>query len=231
MSEMSVAPGSDSAAAELEAHLDRLEELVAEAKTMPLSASIMVNKAEIQDLVATLREAVPSELREAQRVLRERDHILERASKQARRIIDDAEAEQSQMVSRTTVVREADREAERIVDDAEERARQLRLEAEDYVDAKLANFEVVLQKTLQAVGRGREKLQGTLHVEHLGDEEDDRERPSRDADDGDGGRPGASARDGNGRVGDERSTRDEGRRGRARELEVDVDRDLRSRGA
>lgn len=170
MSDAYVDPRSEPAG-EFEAYLGRLQELVAEAKAMPLSASIMVNKSEIQELLAAMREAMPTELREAHRVLRERDHILERADRRARRIIDDAQAEQRQMVSRTTVVQEAEREAERIVDEAEEHARQLRLEAEDYVDAKLANFEVVLQKTLQAVERGREKLQGTLHVEQLGEEE------------------------------------------------------------
>jgi hypothetical protein len=38
------------------------------------------------------------------------------------------------------------------------------MEAEDYVDAKLANFEIVLQKTLAAVARGRESLRGRLEA-------------------------------------------------------------------
>jgi cell division septum initiation protein DivIVA len=80
------------------------------------------------------------------------------------------------MVSKTEVVQAAAREADRIVDDAKEHARQIRLEAEDYVDAKLANFEIVLAKTLKAVERGREKLRGRLDTEDLADltvEEDD----------------------------------------------------------
>ncbi len=153
---------SDDRAA-LETYLQRLEEIVGEAKAMPLSASIMVNKAEVEELVAAMRDALPEEVRQARRVLRERDEVLERAEEQARRTVREAEEERDRLVSRAEVVEEAEREAERIVEDAEEHARQLRLEAEDYVDAKLANFEVVLNKTLQAVERGREKLRGTLH--------------------------------------------------------------------
>jgi hypothetical protein len=47
----------------------------------------------------------------------------------------------------------------------------MRLEAEDYVDAKLANFEVVLHKTLTAVERGRERLRGRLDVDALNEAE------------------------------------------------------------
>ena len=70
-------------------------------------------------------------------------------------------------MSEQQVVRSAQDEAERIVDAAHGMARQMRLEAEDYVDAKLANFEVVLNKTLTAVERGRERLRGRLDVDDL----------------------------------------------------------------
>ncbi len=52
-------------------------------------------------------------------------------------------------------------EADRILAEARQEAEEIRAEADDYVDSKLANFEVVLTKTLGSVGRGREKLLGT----------------------------------------------------------------------
>ena len=63
------------------------------------------------------------------------------------------------MVERTEIAREARRMAQRIVDDAEAQARRLVHEAEDYIDQKLAAFEVVLERTLQAVQKGRTRLQ------------------------------------------------------------------------
>jgi hypothetical protein len=46
----------------------------------------------------------------------------------------------------------------RIVEDAEAEGRQMRHEAEDYVDQKLAGFEIVLDRTIKTVRTGRERL-------------------------------------------------------------------------
>jgi len=156
---------------DVEAKLHQLERLVAEAKTVPLSASIMVNRAEVDALVADVREALPDELTQARWVVKERDEILERAENDAAHLLEDARAERDRLVAQQEVVRAADREAARIVEEAREHARQIRLEAEDYVDAKLANFEVVLNKTLSAVERGRQKLRGRLDTDQLAEEE------------------------------------------------------------
>ncbi len=97
-------------------------------------------------------------------------------------MIEEARAERARLIAKTEVVHAANREAERVVEDARERARQIRLEAEDYVDAKLANFEVVLQKVLGSVERGREKLRGRLDADQLAadlaDEDEGGPRPA-----------------------------------------------------
>lgn len=152
---------------DVEAKLHQLELMVAEAKGLPLSASIMLNRAEIDGLVTDLRNSLPEELRQARWIQKERDELLEQARREAAKLVEEAEAERARLVSRTDVVQTARREAERIVEEAKEQARQIRLEVEDYVDAKLANFEVVLQKTLAAVERGREKLRGRLATDEL----------------------------------------------------------------
>ena len=147
--------------------LDHLDELVAEAKVVPLSSSIMLNRAEVEGLIADIRASVPDELRQAQWVIKEREDVLDAARSDSGRIIDEARSERARLIAKTEVVHAANREAERVVEDARERARQIRLEAEDYVDAKLANFEVVLSKVLGSVERGREKLRGRLDADQL----------------------------------------------------------------
>ncbi|MFU8841434.1 MAG: hypothetical protein ACNA8R_12055 [Nitriliruptoraceae bacterium] len=158
---------------DVEAKLHQLERLLAVAKTVPLSASVMLNRSEIDGIVADLRAALPDELTQARWVVKERDEILERAQIDADEIVAEARAEQQRLVSEQEVVRVAEQEADRIVTAGREQARQLRLEAEDYVDAKLATFEVVLQKTLGAVERGRDKLRGGLQTDALGSDPDD----------------------------------------------------------
>src|SRR2546430_16503653 len=78
-----------------------------------------------------------------------------------------AQVEAARLVSREEVVRSAEEEAERVLGEAREQARQMRLEAEDYVDAKLAQFEIAIERTMgelqKAIGqvrRGRAKLRG-----------------------------------------------------------------------
>ena len=150
-----------------QAKLDAIVALVENAKSMPLSASVLVNKNEMLSLLDELRGALPDELREAQWVIKDRDEVIDAGRKEADRIIADARTEAARLVSRTEVMQSASKEAERITAEAAENAKKMRLEVEDYVDAKLANFEVVLHKTLGAVERGRDKLKGRHELEEL----------------------------------------------------------------
>ena len=149
---------SDSMLGELEARLDELELALAEARPMPLSASVLVSRDELTQLVAEIRELLPNELRQARWVLRERENVLNEAEQTAQRVIADAEQERLRLTGETEVLRAAEREAKRVTREGQEQARAMRLEAEDYIDARLARFELVLQKTLKTVAAGRERL-------------------------------------------------------------------------
>jgi vacuolar-type H+-ATPase subunit H len=166
---MSEQPGSDDLARvpHVEEILSELDLVVANARSMPLSSSVVMNRAEVAGLLARLRGQLPDELGQARWVIRERDEILEHARADAEQLLTEARQERDMLVSDQHVTKEAREEAERIIEAAHETARQLRLEAEDYVDAKLANFEIVLNKTLTAVERGRERLRGRLEIDEL----------------------------------------------------------------
>lgn len=161
---------SQAPAIDVEAKLQHLERLVRDAKVVPLSSSIMLNRAEVDGLVNDMRSAMPEEMRQARWVVKEREEVLDSARAEHDRILEEARSERARLISRTEVVDAANHEAERIVADAQERARQMRLQADDYVDGKLANFEIVLGKTLQAVERGRDKLRGRTHAEDMVDD-------------------------------------------------------------
>lgn len=146
---------------------DKLDELIAvveDARSMPMSASCIVNRGEVLGLLEEIRALLPEEFRHAQLLLADRDSVVDEGRREAARIIGRAEEERLAMTSDTEVVAEAQRQAAKIRNDAAEEARSMRGEVDDYVDTKLANFEVVLEKTLAAVHRGREKLRGrTAH--------------------------------------------------------------------
>ncbi|MFF6784484.1 cell division initiation protein [Streptomyces sp. NPDC012510] len=141
--------------------LDEIVSVVSGARSMPMSASCVVNRAELLALLEELRAALPDSLAQARELIGDRDHMVERARQEAERIIQGAHAERGSLISDTEVARRSQNEADRILSEARQEAEDVRAEADDYVDSKLANFEVVLTKTLGSVGRGREKLLGT----------------------------------------------------------------------
>jgi F0F1-type ATP synthase membrane subunit b/b' len=164
--------------------LVQLQETLDAARSMPLSASVMVNREEFGEILQQAIEGLPEELRQARWLLKERDEVLERADREAERIIDVARVRAERMVERTEVVREARRAAEDTVNQAAKVAAQMRLEAEDYVDRKLAAFEVVLDRTMQQVAKGRERLSvhAPTHEDLLGPEAEEAEQAFFDQD-------------------------------------------------
>jgi vacuolar-type H+-ATPase subunit H len=147
----------------------RLDEIVAaveNAKSMPMSASCVVNRADLLTRLDEVRKALPGSLAQAQELLGGREQVVAQAQQDARRIIEAAHAERGSLVEGTEVVQQAQAEAGRILAEARREAAEIKVEADDYVDSKLANFEVVLGKTIGSVDRGRAKLLG-----HGGDRE------------------------------------------------------------
>ena len=141
--------------------LRRVADLIAGARPMPLSASVMINKEEISELLEEAIERLPDELREARWLRKEREEYLTKMRDDGDEILDAARAHAERMVQRAEVVKSAEHRARRIIDGADAEARRLRLECEDFCDQKLAGFEIVLERTLKVVGSGREKLQAT----------------------------------------------------------------------
>jgi cell division septum initiation protein DivIVA len=141
--------------------LRRVLEIVSNAKSMPLSSSVMISKDEVVELLEEGLARLPNELREARWMLKERDEFLAKVAREGDEILDAARLQAERMVERQEIVREARHTSKRVLEDAHDEARRLRLEAEDYCDQKLAAFEVVLERTTKTVQGGREKLRAT----------------------------------------------------------------------
>lgn len=144
---------------DLEGLIRRVIDIVGMAKTMPLSASVLVSRDEVVDLLSSALERIPEEVRQARWLLRERDEFLADRAREAEALMEEVRVQAERMVSRTEVVRQANQVAQRILDEANEEARRMRHEAEDYCDQKLAGMEIVLERLMRTVQAGREKLQ------------------------------------------------------------------------
>ncbi|MCG5119721.1 cell division initiation protein [Streptomyces albidoflavus] len=160
--------------------LDEIVDTVGSARSMPMSASCVINRAELLALLEEVREALPGSLAQAQELIGDREQLVEQARQEAERIIQSAHAERGTLVSGTAVAQRSQDEADRILAEARAEAEEIRAQADDYVDSKLANFEVVLTKTIGSVGRGREKLLGADLAADDGYEDPDAPERSHD---------------------------------------------------
>jgi len=135
--------------------------MVKEARSVPLSASCVVHRGELLEILSQAQKNLPSDLESARKILLTRDSILEEARLSADQLIGHAREEVSEMIEQTKIVAAARQEAQRIMDEVAEEAKQERDEIEAYIDSRLATLEVILNKTLDVVQRGRDKLEGT----------------------------------------------------------------------
>ena len=148
-------PGSD-----VEHMLRRLHEMVASARPMPLSTSVMVNRDEVLDLLDETIERLPDELRAARWLLKEREEYLAKVKREGEDILDQARTRAERMVQRTEVVKASEARARKIVERRQRRRRPpeergrglLRPEARQLRDRARAHDEARRRGTPEAPG-------------------------------------------------------------------------------
>ncbi len=145
---------------EFDVLIRRAIELLNAARPMPLSASSIINKEEVLELLQRCLQNLPDEIRAARWLLKEREDFLKRVHREGDEILATARTQAETMVQRTEVVKAAEQRARRTVEEAEATAKRLRLETEDYCDTKLGSFEIALERILNTVTQARSRLQG-----------------------------------------------------------------------
>jgi len=142
------------------------------ARSVPLSASCVIHRGEMLDLLEKVKASYPNDLAKAIAILRQQSEILEDASFQAESIISQARDEVSRLVEQTAIVSAAKKESQRILAEATAEGKRDKEEIEAYIDSRLANLEVILNKTLDVISRGRDKLAGADPKQALSDLKD-----------------------------------------------------------
>ncbi len=138
--------------------IDKLDDLIHNAKTVPLTDTVRVEREEVYDLLDQLRMSIPDEVRQAHWIVKERSDMVAEAKREAERLVQEARDKAEELASQEEVVRIAHEQAEQIVDDATARAREIRTGAEDYADEIFGGLEVRLDKLLTVVQRSRDQL-------------------------------------------------------------------------
>ncbi|ASY27052.1 hypothetical protein A1sIIB142_03940 [Candidatus Planktophila versatilis] len=134
--------------------------MIEEARGVPLSASCVVHRGEMLEILQSARDFLPVDFLSAEAILQDRDRIIDEGRNSAEAMIATTREDVSRMIEQTSIVQAARDEAQKILVDARAIAEDERREVEAYIDARLATLEVILNKTLDAVARGRERLEG-----------------------------------------------------------------------
>ncbi len=148
--------------------------MVEEARGVPLSASCVVHRGEMLELLDDARAALPADLAAAQKVLATRDAIIEEGRVSCGNMITMAREDVARMIEQAGIVQAARAEARKILSDVKITAEEEREQVEVYIDGRLATLEVILNKTMDAVTRGRERLAGSDDKDILSQLSDDK---------------------------------------------------------
>lgn len=148
----------------IEQIIGEIEEYVDSCKFQPLSTTkIVVNKEEIEELLRELRLKTPDEIKRYQKIINNKDAILEDAQTKADALIADAQARAQELVTQHEIMQKAyaqandtinaaNKQAQEILDSATQDANSIRLSAITYTDDMMASIGSVLNQTLEDAG-------------------------------------------------------------------------------
>ena len=151
-------PASIPTVGELQNLVSELIMAVSEAKAIPASGKVIIDREQILQTLEIMQDRLPEEMKTARWMVREQKRFVARTNEQARDVLQKAHKEAERLVSDTNIIAEATEEANILVRNAEGAARRIRLEAEDYTDDRLERLEAVLVRVLDQVRSMRIEL-------------------------------------------------------------------------
>jgi hypothetical protein len=117
--------------------IDRLEEMVADARRLPVGGGVVLSRQRLVDLIDRMRVAVPREVYDSRELLEKQEEILRVAHEDAEMLLQEAKAQIDEKLMETNVVKAADVRARELLADAQARAQELMREAEEQARARL----------------------------------------------------------------------------------------------
>lgn len=159
----------------IEQVIDELEEYIESCKPKFMSNSeIIVNKDEIDELIRELRLKTPDEIKQYQKVISNREAILNDARKKAEKLINEATIQTNELISEHEIMQQAyaqanevvtmaSKQAQDILDKATLEANEFRMQAAQYTEDRLAELESIILSAIQSSSANYQNLLGSLN--------------------------------------------------------------------
>lgn len=154
----------------IEQLIDEIDDYIESCKPKMLSSNIiLVNKDEIQELLRDLRMKTPDEIKRYQKIISNRDAILNDARQKADALINEAAIHTNELVSESEIMQQAQdrademvqaatQQAQEILDQAAMEANAMRQAAIEYTDAQLRDMENKLSHAVDVAALNYDKL-------------------------------------------------------------------------
>lgn len=170
--------------------LDRLENLIGSSRRMPLVNQIILKEADILSIVDEMRTVIPDEIKQARRIVQDKERILSQANAEAANIVSRARAESERAMNREGLLRAAEERSEdmlrRANEEAQELIRQAKIhndhlknDADAYVSETLhglkehlTSIETEVSRTILSIDRGLESIAMQDSEENVGEEDE-----------------------------------------------------------
>ncbi len=140
--------------------VDRLEALVNGSRRVPLSSRIMLEEEDLLAIVEQMRQTIPNEVKQARRVLQDREQIIKQAQSEAEKIVTMARERAEYMINQEGILTMAKERGEQMLSDAQRDAQTTRSEIEQYAVDVLGHLEQQLELQLHQVRNGLQELGG-----------------------------------------------------------------------
>lgn len=163
--------------------VDRLENLIASSRRIPLVNQIMIKEVDILNIVDQMRTSIPDEIKQARRIIQEKERILAQAQSDASTLLARAREETERAINREgllraveerskELVKNAEKQAQELIRAAEERNEQIKIDADGYVSETLrnlrehlSNIEMDISHTILSIEKGLESLEPPVEEE------------------------------------------------------------------
>lgn len=132
-------------------YLDKIEDILEECRSVPFSGKVSVDKESIYEVIDEIRLNLPTEIRQAQRIVADCDKILNDARSKSSTMLRDAEVQVERLIHDNEITKKANEQAAKILEDSKQAIREMHINAREYADEILEKSEKVLRQTMMSI--------------------------------------------------------------------------------
>lgn len=138
--------------------LDSIDEVVLSGTKIPIINKSFIDEDKLFNLLDTLRQNLPDSIEQSEKIVANKDKILEEATNRAKDMLSSAEERAKLLLDNNEIIKKASIEAQKINYEAQKELGKKQNEAINYADSILEALENKLSISLEVIRRCKEEI-------------------------------------------------------------------------